>query len=89
MVQLLSQLFEFSLKESYYPLQEASLSSISILSNLLEKNFAPYYDKLMPGLKKLFFGLNAQTTEQKKLKSNTIETMSYLCSSIAEERDKY
>ena len=89
LVQLLSQLFEFSLKESYYPLQEASLSSISILSNLLEKNFAPYYDKLMPGLKKLFFGLNAQTTEQKKLKSNTIETMSYLCSSIAEERDKY
>ena len=89
LVQLLSQLFEFSLKESYYPLQEASLSSLSLLSNLLEKNFAPYYEKLMPGLKKLFFGLNAQTMEQKKLKSNTIETMSFLCSSIAEERDKY
>ena len=89
LVQLLSQLFEFSLKESYYPLQEASLSSLSLLSNLLEKNFAPYYDKLMPGLKKLFFGLNAQTLEQKKLKSNTIETMSFLCSSIADERDKY
>ena len=89
LVQLLSQLFEFSLKESYYPLQEASLTSLSLLSNLLEKNFAPYYDKLMPGLKKLFFGLNAQTPEQKKLKSNTIETMSFLCSSIAEERDKY
>ena len=89
LVQLLSQLFEFSLKENYYPLQEATLGSLSLLSNLLEKNFAPYYDKLMPGLKKLFFGLNAQTIEQKKLKSNTIETMSYLCSSIAEERDKY
>ncbi len=89
LVQLLSQLFEYSLKESYYPLQEASLTSLSLLSNLLEKNFAPYYDKLMPGLKKLFFGLNAQTPEQKKLKSNTIETMSFLCSSIAEERDKY
>ena len=89
LVQLLSQLFEFSLKESYYPLQEATLSSLSLLSNLLEKNFAPYYEKLMPGLKKLFFGLNAQTTEQKKLKSNTIETISFLCSSIAEERDKY
>ena len=43
----------------------------------------------MPGLKKLFFGLNAQTTEQKKLKSNTIETISFLCSSISEEREKY
>ena len=89
LVQLLSQLFEFSLKESYYPLQEATLSSLSLLSNLLDKNFAPYYEKLMPGLKKLFFGLNAQTTEQKKLKSNTIETISFLCSSIAEDRDKY
>ena len=89
LVKLLSQLFEYSLKESYYPLQEASLSAISLLSNLLEKNFSPYYDQLMPGLKKLFFGLNAQTPEQKKLKSNTIETMSFLCSSIAEERDKY
>ena len=89
LVELLSQLFEFSLKESYYPLQEATLSSLSLLSNLLEKNFAPYYEKLMPGLKKLFFGLNAQTTEQKKLKSNTIETISFLCSSISEEREKY
>ena len=89
LVKLLSQLFEFSLKESYSPLQEASLSAISLLSNLLEKNFSPYYDQLMPGLKKLFFGLNAETQEQKKLKSNTIETMSFLCSSIAEEKDKY
>ena len=89
LVTLLSQLFEYSLKESYYPLQESSLSSLSLLSNLLEKKFAPYYDRLMPGLKKLYFGLNAQTTEQKKLKSNTIETMSFLCSSISEERDKY
>ena len=89
LVKLLSQLFEYSLKESYYPLQEASLSAISLLSNLLEKNFAPYYDQLMPGLKKLFFGLDAKTPEQKKLKSNTIETISFLCSSIAEDRDKY
>lgn len=51
LVKLLSDLFEYSLKESYSPLQEASLSAISLLSNLLEKNFAPYYDKLMPGLK--------------------------------------
>ena len=89
LVKLLSDLFEYSLKESYSPLQEASLSAISLLSNLLEKNFAPYYDKLMPGLKKLFYELNAQTPEQKTLKSNTIETMGFLCSSIAEEREKY
>ena len=36
LVKLLSQLFEYSLKESYYPLQEASLTAISLLSNLLD-----------------------------------------------------
>ena len=89
LVKLTSQLFEYSLSVSYSPLQEASLSAISILSNLLEKNFAPYYNQLMPGLKKLFYNLNAQTEEQKKLKSNTIETMGFLCSSIAEDSAKY
>ena len=89
LIKLLSQLFEYSLNASYYPLQEASLTAISLMSNLLEKNFAPYYEQLMPGLKKLFFGLNAQNAEQKKLKSNTIETIAFLCSSIADDRDKY
>lgn len=89
LVKLLSTLFEYSIKVSYYPLQESTLGAISLLSNLLEKDFAPYYDQLMPGFKKLFSGLDAKSSEQKKLKSNTIEAMSFLCSSIAEEREKY
>ena len=43
----------------------------------------------MPGLKKVFNGLDAKNVAQKKLKSNIIETIAFLCSSIAELRDKY
>ena len=89
LVNLLSNLFEYSLQVSYPPLQEASLTCISLLSNLLEKDFAPYYEKIMPGLKKLFYNFEAKTPDQKTLKSNCIETMSFLCSSVAENRDKY
>ena len=39
LVNLLSNLFEYSLQVSYPPLQEASLTCISLLSNLLEKDF--------------------------------------------------
>ena len=89
LVNLISNLFEYSLQVSYPPLQEASLTAISLLSNLLEKDFAPYYEKIMPGLKKLFYNFEAKTEDQKTLKSNCIETISFLCSSVAENRDKY
>ena len=59
------------------------------MSNLLEKDFAPYYDMIMPGLKKLFYNLEAKTTEQKTLKSNCIETIAFLCSSVSENSEKY
>ena len=53
LVKLVSELFEYSLKVNYGPLQEESLTSLSILSNLLENDFAPYYSTIMPGLKKI------------------------------------
>ena len=89
LIKLLSGLFEHSLKINYAPLQEATLTSISLMSNLLEKDFAPYYDMIMPGLKKLFYNFEAKTTEQKTLKSNCIETIAFLCSSVSENSEKY
>lgn len=89
LVQLLSVLFEDSLKLSYPPLQEASLNNISLLANILGKDFSPYYEKIMPGLKKLYYSLSPQTPEQKTLKSQCIETIAYLFSSVSEESSKY
>ena len=89
LVKLVSGLFEYSLKVGYAPLQEESLTSISLLSNLLEKDFAPYYPNIMPGLKKVFSELKGDTQEQKTLKSNCIETISYLCASVSENPENY
>ena len=50
-----------SITISCEPLQQKSLETISLLSNIREKNFSPYYNKIMAGLKKLFFGLDAKT----------------------------
>ena len=43
----------------------------------------------MPWLKKLYDNFEAKTPDQKTLKSNCIETISFLCSSVAENKDKY
>lgn len=89
LISLIMNVFENSLNISYEPLQAKSLECISLLSNIHEKNFSPYYSKIMPGLKKLYFGLDAKTEQQKQLKTNCISTIGYLFSGINEEYEKY
>lgn len=89
LIKLVSDLFEYSLNVNYAPLQDQTLCCLSLLSNLLEKDFAPYYQNIMPGLKKIFFEFKAETPEQKTLKSNCIETISYLCASVSENAENY
>ena len=89
LVKLIMNVFENSLNISYEPLQQKSLECISLLSNIHEKHFSPYYKQIMPGLKKLFFNLEATTEKQKQLKTNCINTIGYLFSGINEEYNEY
>ena len=89
LVNLIMNVFEMSIKISYEPLQQKSLECLSLLSHIHEKNFSPYYNKIMPGLKKLFFGLEATTESQKQLKTNCINTIGYLFSGIREDYQEY
>lgn len=84
LVELITNVFEHSLSISYEPLQKTSLDCLSLLANLYEKHFAPYYAKIMPGLKKLYFQLDTKTEQQKQLKAHCIDTISYLFGSISE-----
>ena len=43
----------------------------------------------MPGVKKLFFGLDAKTEKQKQLKTNCINTIGYLFSGIRKQYQEY
>ena len=89
LVSLIMKVFENSLNISYEPLQQKSLECISLLSNIHEKSFSPYYNLIMPGLKKLYFNLDAKTETQKQLKKNCINTIGYLFSGISEQYQEY
>ena len=89
LIDLILRIFEESLNLNYEPLQKNCLECISLLSNIHENNFGEYYPKIMSGLKKLYYNLDAKTPEQKQLRTNCITTMGYLFSGISEEYDKY
>ena len=89
LVTLIMNVFENSLNINYEPLQQKSLESISFLSNIIEKEFSIYYNKIMPGLKKLYFNLETKTEKQKQLKTNCIKTIGYLFSGINEQYQEY
>jgi ribosomal protein S13 len=89
LLQMISALFENSLTLNYAPLQEETLTALSLMATLMDKDFADYYPSIMPGLKQIFYNLQPVTIQQANLKSNAIETISYLCSSISENSEKF
>ena len=82
----LSTLFNGSLQINYFPLQEESLSCLSLLATILDKEFATYYHLIMPGLKQIF---NNQSITSGELKSQAIQTIGYLISSVADQSDQF
>lgn len=84
-LEALSRLFEFSLTTNYYPLQEETLTGISLLATVLDKEFAQYYPLIMPGLKKVLYSLDSNKSKEfGELKANAIQTIAYLVSSVGE-----
>jgi hypothetical protein len=89
LLQFLTTLFEKSISISHAPLQEETLTNLSLLATVLDKDFAPYYNQIMPGLKQILYHLNPTTPQQETLKSHAIETISYLCSSVSENSQNF
>lgn len=87
LLDLITKVFEHSLQINNRPLQEESLTTISLIATILDKDFAPYYNGIMPYLKKLFYQLHPQENDnaQKELRAQCIDTMSYLCSSLSND----
>jgi len=89
LLEALSGVFEFSLQSNYYPLQEETLTCLSLLATVLDKDFAPYYPMIMPGLKKVLFSIDSKNKEFNNLKANAVQTISYLCSSVSESTENF
>ena len=89
LVEFILKMFEESLSKNYEPLQKNCLECISLLSNIHEKNFGQYYHEIMPGLKQLYYKVESKTPEQRQLRTNCINTIGYLFSSVSEEYELY
>ena len=89
LVEFILKMFEESLNKNYEPLQKNCLECISLLSNIHEKNFGQYYHEIMPGLKQLYYKVESKTPEQRQLRTNCINTIGYLFSSVSEEYELY
>lgn len=82
----LTKLFNASLQINYFPLQEETLSCLSLLATILDREFAPYYPQIMPGLKQIF---NNQNITNSELKSQAVQTIGYLISSVSDQQGSF
>lgn len=88
-MEILPPLLEKSIFINNIELQEETLSTLSKIAAILDKEFYPYYKLLMPGLKKIIFFVDADTKEKKQLKSSAIETVSFLCSAVSDKAAEF
>lgn len=77
----LIQLFEQSVVHHHMSLLEEVVSLISIIAAISEDKFAPFYSKMMPGLKNLVFNTTNDTEEKNKLRTLSISTLGYVIAS--------
>lgn len=77
----LIQLFEQAVSLNQMSLLEEVVSLISILAALTEDKFAPFYSKMMPGLKNLVFSTPNDTDSNNKLRTLSISTLGYVVAS--------
>merc|ERR1719386_628712 len=64
--------------------QEESITSIAIIAGVIEKDFAVYYDRIMPMLKS--FLTNATGAKQNRLRGKAFECMSLLALAVGKEK---
>jgi len=89
LLEVITEVFEFSIKVNYFPLQEESLNALSLLASILDEEFAEFYPNIMPGLKKFLYNLQPVTIQECELKAKAIETISELCSSVASKPEQF
>ncbi len=89
LLEVITGSFEFSISVNYFPLQEETLNALSLLASILDEEFAEFYPSIMPGLKMFLYNLQPTTIQQTELKAKAIETISELCSSVANKPEKF
>jgi len=82
-----SKLFSEGLDNNCASLQEEVLALVSCIATLIEDKFVKYYPNFMPGLKQIIINTPNETTLQKDLRSNTIQTIGFMMDAIKNTKE--
>lgn len=82
-------LLKKGITENHEPMQEEVMNLISIMANIIEKDFAKYYNDLMPMMLEIISVVGMQTMQQKNLRAKTIETMGFMIEAVTDERETF
>lgn len=78
-------LLQKSIDTKYQPLQEEVLATLSCIASLLDKSFAPYYSKFMPGLINILQTVKWETTQEQELRANCIDCIGFIITSVKDQ----
>ena len=82
LVNSISTVLQKSINKMYQPLQQEVLVTLSCLASVLDTAFASYYDKFIPGLKKILKSVEGKTQQEQELRSSCIETFGFILMSV-------
>lgn len=77
-------LFTLAIEKQYAPLQEETLTLLNTLAELLQEDFAQYYNTFMPGMKQML-SIPCTTAEQQNLRTNLITTIGCIIESVKDK----
>jgi hypothetical protein len=83
---ILVELLKKGIEQSYEPLQEETMNLLSAVAQLIGKEFAKYYDDLMPLMMQILANIGTANMQQMTLRARTIETMGYMIEAVADEK---
>ena len=89
LLNICGDVLQLSITTTYKPIQEEILALVSCIAQLIDSEFGEYYSKFMPGLISIIETTPNDTTAQKDLKANTIQTIGYLLEAVKERREEF
>lgn len=81
----IQEMLELSIKANYPPLQNETLSLLSVLAELLTDQFVSHYTPFMTALKQILSITPTETTPQKELRANCISAIGAILDSVKDQ----
>lgn len=87
--EIIVQLLKKAIDTNYEPLQEECMNLLSAVAQLIDKEFAKYYNSLMPLMMQILSNVGMANAQQQQLRARTIESVGYMIEAVAEERSTF